>query len=195
MNATFRCLVSATTVVILLSALPVTTFAQKLLNPSFEYPLASKGGGIPQDWFAFSSTNPPRISVNMQYRKAGIQSCRFEAQPETNAYQGIAQRFLAQAGVTYTFSVYVRRDPNTPILGGAYGQVSLEWQDANGVEIRREHGPVWGTDLTSDYWTEFTVESVVPEGAYFGVAVVTFFSNMSEGKGVFYVDDAELKTK
>lgn len=195
MNAKFRHVVFVCAVLVAFLTTAATSLAQKLLNPSFEYPLVSAGGGVPDDWFSFSSTNAPRIGVTIEYRKAGVQSCRFQAQPETNAYQGIAQRFEAQPGKTYSFTAYVRGESKSPLIGGAYGQVSLEWQDANGVEIRREHGPIWGSDLAPDYWSKFTVDSIAPEGAVYGVAVVTFFSNQSGGNGIFYVDDVELKMK
>lgn len=196
MNVRFHGAFLLCAMVVALLANPVISPAQKLLlNTSFEYPLVSAGGGVPDGWFVFSSTNVARIYVTMEYRKAGIQSCRFQAQSETNAYQGIAQRFDAQPGKAYSFTAYVRGESKAPLTGGAYGQVSLEWQDASGVEIRREHGPIWGSDLLPDYWGKYTVDSIAPEGAFYGVAVVTFFSMQSGGNGIFYVDDVELKMK
>lgn len=169
--------------------------AQTLLNPSFEKPSALAGVAPPDDWFVFSSTNEPRITVTMEVKKQGIQSCRFTAQQENDAYQGIAQRFVCTQGRTYVFSVYARASASSPLVGDAYGQISLEWQDANGVEISRIHGPVWGNDLSADRWTKFTVTGTPPEGAYYGVVVVTFFSKQATGFGICYVDDCTLITE
>lgn len=93
------------------------------------------------------------------------------------------------------FTVYARASASPPLIGGAYGQVSLEWQDANGVEISRIHGPIWADDLSPDRWTKFTVTGTAPEGASHGVAVVTFFSKQAAGFGTCYVDDCTLTTE
>jgi hypothetical protein len=166
-----------------------------LANTSFEMPSAAAGDVAPADWFLFASTNAPHISVTVSNPKHGLQCCKFQAQTETDAYQGIAQRFSPVQGKSFTFTAYVRADTVSPITGDAFGQISLEWQDANSVEISRVYGPTWGKDLSATQWNKFTVEAVAPENAYFGVAVITFFSKNSAGTGVFYVDEVELKYK
>lgn len=187
-----RCFVGVSAILFLFS-LAAHAVDVPLLNASFERPSAVTGEVGPADWFLFASTSTPRITVTLQYRKQGVQSCKFVAQPELEAFQGIAQRFTPVVGKTYSFTAYVRADDKSPIAGDAYGQVSLEWQDANGVEISRVYGATWGKDLASSHWSKFTVEAVAPEGAHYGVAVVTFFSKNSAGLGAFYVDDVELK--
>lgn len=169
-----------------------TVAAVQLLNPSFEQPSASAGTAYPAEWFVFASTNQALVTVTIAQRKDGLQSIRFNAQKEFDAFQGVAQRFLCTPGKSYTFTAYVRGDANSPLAGNSYGQISLEWQDSNGVEITRVYGAAWGAELKTDQWTKFSVSAIAPEGAYYGVAVITYFSKNSAGSGGFYVDDCQL---
>lgn len=162
------------------------------VNMSFEMPSLAAGipdDGRPDGWFWFSSTNELNITVTDARRKDGLQSCKFTAQKDPDTYQGIAQRFAATPGHHYSFTAHAMNEPQNALAGESYGQISIEWQTAEGHEISRVHGPSWNFELPFSRWTKFSVDAVAPENAVMGVVVVTFFSRNSGGHGVFYVDD------
>lgn len=169
-----------------------------LKNPGFEQPSIIDGavaGAKPDRWFFFSSNEEDKIGVTDRRKRGGMQSLKFQAQTATNQYAGMAQLFPAAPGYRYTFRAYVLGDAVDPIGDAAFGQISLEWQDVSGKEIERVHGPLWDAAARADRWEPFVVEGEPPEGAVQGVAVVTFFSCDSLGRGTFYVDDAEISAR
>ena len=164
-------------------------------NLSFESPSLTSGEsdqeGVPkpEEWFWFSSIPEMGISVTDARRKQGLQSCAFKAQNQPEAYEGIAQRFAAIPGNHYTFVAYAMNDPQDPITGESYGQISLEWQDATGKEISRVYGPSWNFELPFNRWAKFIMAEAAPENASMGVVVITFFTRNCNGFGTFYIDD------
>ncbi len=168
---------------------------ERLQNTGFEEPSIIGGAELrakPEAWFFFSSNEEDRIGVTDLRKRGGLQSLMFKAQAAGNQYAGMAQLFSAAPGHRYSFSAYVLGDAMDPISEGAYGQISLEWQDVHGNEIERVHGPIWDINLGTARWERFVVEGEPPPGTARGVAVFTFFSQASLGQGTFYADDAEL---
>jgi hypothetical protein len=168
-----------------------------LQNKSFEHPSLADGSQAaePDNWFYFSSVDTPQPNLSSTKKKLGSQSLCLKAPGATNAYRGFAQRFIAQPGKKYLFSVHVMNDSVDPIVGNSYGQISLEFKNAAGTELQRYHGPVWSASLPSDKWEEFTVEGISPDQAAMGIAVITFYSIDSNGFGTFFVDDVDLKNQ
>lgn len=168
-----------------------------LRNTGFEKPDIAAGGtegSKAEGWFHFSSSQEEKCGVTDTRKKGGTQSLMFQAQSGTNAFQGVAQKVSTQPGQHWIFTVYVLNDPENPLTDGAFGQVNLEWQSDDGTEINRTFGPTWTAELPPRQWQKYMVEGDAPEGATIVVAVVTFFSQTSEGKGTFYLDDCELAT-
>ncbi len=194
--------IAAALVSILVLAFPVmgqtqneAGFTPSLVNPGFENPSIIGGaqpGAEPDKWFLFSSIPDKFVGVSDTRKKAGMQSLKLKAQAPTNAYEGIAQKFPAKAGKHYTFVIYAMSDLSNPLVGGSYGQISLEWHDDTGKEISRTHGPTWNFELPGSSWSKFLVEADAPENVAEGVAVVTFFGQDCNGQGAFYIDDCEL---
>jgi hypothetical protein len=168
---------------------------QPFANGGFETPDILKGasqGDAPENWFVFSSTDTSKPGITDARKKGGTQSLRFKAQAETNAFMGIAHDFTPTAGHHYSFVVNVMNDPADPLVGAAFGQVSLEWKDAEGKELARNYGPTWNFQLSSSRWEKYQVDADPPDGSTRGVGVVTYFSKDSKGLGTFYLDDTEL---
>jgi len=167
----------------------------RLTNPGFEKPkiVGESMGTEPEGWFYFTSGGQTKVGLTTAKHRNGSQAVVIEALDAADSYQGLAQKFPAEPGMRYEFTVYVINDPVKPIVGDAYGQVSIEWQDANGAEITRNWGPTWDFQLSPLKWQEVTVGAEAPEGAAVGVAVVTFFSKDAAGQGRFYLDDASLR--
>ncbi|HBA85042.1 MAG TPA: hypothetical protein DCZ95_13195 [Verrucomicrobia bacterium] len=166
-----------------------------LQNTGFESPDLTAGDGKavdPDHWFYFSSVEGPRSGVAIEKKRHGSQSLRFKASMETNSYRGYAQWFRAKPGIRYSFSVYVINGSTDPMPASAYGQISLEFQTAEGTEVQRVHGPVWSSTLPMNKWETFIVEGTAPEQAATGTAVITLFSKDSTGFGTFFVDDIEF---
>lgn len=183
------------------ATLGMSSFAEEPLPPqplnlSFEEPAVTDDPEVrPDHWFWFSSTPEVRIGITDGRAKAGTQSCKLTAQEGEDAYQGIAQRFSATPGHSYTFSVFVMNCPQSSMLGDSYGQISIEWQDAGGNELTRQYGPAWSHELPFSRWTRFVVEAQAPDLAVAGVVVITFFSRNSGGYGTFYVDDCGFSSR
>ncbi len=169
-----------------------------LSNTGFETPSIAAGakeGDDPEKWFYFSSTPERNGGLSDARKKAGSQSAFLQAQQQIDAYEGLAQRFSAQPQTHYTFSVNVLKDPENSLTAGAFGQLSIEWQDEKGTEITRVYGPTWNANLSSSRWEKYTVEADSPDGVARGVVVVSFFSKDSNGFGRFFIDDVDLSSK
>jgi len=176
-----------------------TNLPATLQNTGFEAPSIVAGGNTgakPENWFYFSSTaEDNKCGVTAARKRSGLQSCYLKCLSPTNSYHGLAQKFAAFPGRHYTFLTYALNNPEDPMAGDAYGQVSVEWHNAQGVEISRVHGPVWNFQLPSSKWEKFLVEADAPTDTVAGVAVITFFSQNAGGVGSFYVDDSEITSR
>ncbi len=167
-------------------------------NQGFEIPSILNGaetGSQPETWFLFSSTPGTSMGITDKKRRSGMQSFFFKAQQEEGAYSGIAQVFKVMPGLRYEFTVYAINDANDPIVGDSFGQVSIEWKDETGQEIKRDYGPLWTFDLSPIRWRKFLVGANAPEEASTAQIVVTFFSRDAAGQGTCYIDDAKLTKK
>lgn len=175
-----------------------TNLALTLYNTSFERPSIIMGamqGVEPKSWFYFSSNLERRGGISDLQRRTGMQSIVFKAQVGTTNYQGIAQRFRAMPGYRYTFAATALIDPQDPLVGDSYGQISLEFQDESGEEIARLYGSSINKDTPPGRWTRILVELDAPTNARLGVAVVTAFSRDERAIGTFYVDDCVLASR
>lgn len=169
-----------------------------VLNVGFEAPSILNGadiGTVPDKWFPFSSTGENKSGITDERKRSGLQSFFFKCQKKADAYSGIAQKFMAVPGRRFEFSVFAISDPSDPLVGQAFGQLSLEWRDEAGVEITRNYGPAWNFDLSPIRWEKFMVGAAAPEGAVVGQAVLTFYSRDGEGFGKCYIDDSKLVKK
>jgi hypothetical protein len=163
-----------------------------LQNPGFEYPSEGGESNAPETWISFSSKPGARVGISQSVRKSGLQALALKTAPQNNEFAGIAQSFPAVAGYHYSFGIHVTGDESDRLAGDARGQVHIEWRDAQGKEISRTWGPVWGPDLSSKRWERFFVEGDAPIGAASGVAVITFNARNGGGRGTFYVDDCDF---
>ena len=179
-----------------LAQIDLTTIPDDIQNTGFEKPdiiMDAKDGAEPENWFYFCSVEGTSAGVTLYKKKAGSQSLCLNAPPATNAHRGFAQRFKTVPGFQYTLSVHVMNNATNPIVDTSYGQISIEWQTAGGVEISRTYGPIWSASLSPSHWERFAMDAVAPDSAVIGVIVITYFSKESNGAGSFYVDDVELK--
>lgn len=168
----------------------------EIQNTSFESPSILDGatlGDRADKWFWFASTNTTMLGVSDGAKRTGMQSLGFACQVPVDATQGVAQKFKALPGCTYTVTAHVMNDPQEPLVNNAYGQISLEWQDLNGREVGRMLGETWHEKTTPGKWTQIGVEAAAPNRAAIGVVVITVFSRNAEGIGRCFVDDCELK--
>ena len=196
-----RIVLAAVLCVTLVSA----TFAQAeeavtadIKNAGFEEPSITKGavsGVVPDNWFFFTSTAENRAGITDEKKRSGSQSVLFKCLTATNAYQGLAAKFLAKPGAHYALSIYAISSAEDPLVGASFGQTSIEWKNDAGAEISRTHGPTWTFDLPANRWEKFSLEADAPEGTAQGTFVITFFSQDGKGQGTFYVDDAELVSR
>lgn len=169
-----------------------------LQNPGFETPSITDGaaaGNRPGMWYYFASEEEFTSGITDAKKKSGLQGLRFKAQKTPNTYHGFAQKIRVTPGRHYAFSVYVMLDPSDLIAGGGYGQISLEWKNADGTEVSRVHGPAWASDLGTGRWEKFLVEGDAPAGAASVAVVVAFYAQSAAGSGSFFVDDAALVSR
>jgi len=166
-----------------------------MVNPGFESPkvVGESLGTEPEGWFYFTSGGQTKVGLTTTKKRSGSQAVVFAALDAPDSYQGLAQKFPAEPGRRYEFSLYVINDAMEPIVGDSYAQVSIEWQDSTGSEITRNWGPTWNFKLSPLKWERVVVGAEAPEGTAVGVAVVTFFTKDAAGQGKFYLDDAAVK--
>jgi hypothetical protein len=172
--------------------------SSELQNGGFEQPSISGGAELnanPETWFHFSSATEQKIGITDAKKKAGSQSAFFKCQTAADVFEGLAQKISVEPGRHYIFTVYILNNPEDPLTGDAFGQISLEWQNGSGKEVNRTHGPVWNFESSSSRWEKYLVEYDAPADATTASLVITIFSKNSAGAGSFYADDAELGSK
>jgi hypothetical protein len=193
-----KCLPVIALITVLATSNTMAAGKAQLLNGGFEDPSIIGGGEIgdtPKEWYHFTSGQGSHPGVSQQKRRDGLQSCLLSCQETVDGYTGIAQKFPAVAGRRYQFSAYALNNVTDSVVGESFGQVSLEWLDETGEEIERMFGPTWNFQLSPLSWQRFEVDAVAPDGAFEGIAVVTFYGRDGAGEGSFFIDDAKLVEK
>jgi hypothetical protein len=174
------------------------TGAGLLPNAGFEEPRGSDSGD-PSGWTCWNSDYNGIVTGKA---RTGIQSIYISSPPEPETHSGIYYHFNGvKPGAEYALSCYVINSDINPITGGAYGQLSIEWQkkgkdkDSNdiSVDITRAWGPTFGADLSASEWKLQTMTAVAPADADSCKFVIQFFNK--DGKGTFYADDVSAGEK
>ncbi len=173
---------------------------QELLhNPGFEYPLIEPGFSLtkPEGWLAFSSVSGrDGFRMTTEGFHAGDQALHVASQDERNSFQGLTQEIPVEEDAVYEFSLYVHNDPAEPLSGTVRGQMSIEWKNARGEEIRRQWGPEWNRRLARHEWTQFSMTQRAPRDAVTAVFGITQFNEQrSRDGGAFYLDSVSVKRK
>lgn len=183
---------------ILCVMIPVTGFGEvTLVNPEFELPVIQIPGNTfddPEEWDSFASkTAGNRIGVSTLLVKEGKQSVRFATQGREKASQGLFQIVKVSPGKTYRFRVFVRNDPDAPLSGSCHGEVSIEWLDAEGVEIDRSKGDRWNKGLSKKNWRKQEVKGHAPHGAVVAKFLIIMHDGFKPGEGgAFFLDSASI---
>ncbi len=184
-------------IVLLVFSLVNVSRAQELLsNPGFEKPaieVGSESDTHPEGWEVFSGGTPLGIGLSSVSAHSEKQAVRFVEQDAANFFQGMFQDHVATPGKTYRFSVFAENDVVNPLKGSATGQLSVEWQDANAGEIRRDWSSTWGASLSSTNWTKIEMTVVAPANAAKArFVIVEHGGDQPVAGGVFLVDDASV---
>lgn len=162
-----------------------------LANPSFE---GGEGvdGQLPPAW-GYYSTHKPSISVTTKIGRTGSQAAEMTAQGVAQGGQGLIQRIPVNPGEVYTFTAYVRNNPDAPLGGSAWVQLVIEWLDAAGRELTRTWGQPQDKMMSRLRWSEMSIANVKPPPravkAVFGVHL---YEGDKGGKGSVLVDDVGL---
>ncbi len=162
-----------------------------LTNPGFEEPLIEPGFSLhkPEGWVTFSSLGLDRFRMTTELFHSGDQALHVASQHERGSFQGIAQTIPVEEGVEYEFSVYAHNDPEEPLSGTVRAQMSIEWRNNRGEEIRRQWGPEWNRRLPRHRWESFSMKARAPRDAVVGVFGVTQYNEQrSMDSGAFYMD-------
>lgn len=184
-----------TTVALPCAAQQMSVAVVPLKNTSFETPAVADGYDLhsrPEGWSCFASKPGEVIGVTTQAWRNGSQSLIFRAVADNQAFEGAGQEFAVVPGYRYGFTTYVMGDPANRLFGNAYGQIHLEWRNAENNEIGRTYGPTWTAGLSSKRWERYYVEGEAPAKAVKGIAVITFYTKDFGGRGAFFVDDCEF---
>jgi hypothetical protein len=160
-----------------------------LKNPDFE---KKRGSTLPQQWEPFSSDKNQWFGglAKDDASKGGC-SVAFINASRPVKYQGLYQTLRVKSGARYEFSAEVALNPDNPLSGFAYGQLSIEWRDAQGKEIDRSWSHSWGPNLPKGKWSRFVINEIAPPRAAKASFVITLFSQ-GETTGSFLVDDARV---
>ncbi len=170
-----------------------------LYNPGFEEPLIEPGFSLnkPEGWLVFtSSPGKDRFRLTTEVFHSGDQALHVASQNERNSFQGLAQAIPVQEDTVYAFSVYVHNDPDEPLSGTVRAQMSIEWKNGHGEEIRRQWGPEWNRRLPRHRWEHFSMTARAPRDAVTGVFGITQFNEQrTMDGGAFYMDTVSVKQK
>jgi hypothetical protein len=162
-----------------------------LRNGGFEL-LAEGTQGFPDTWGTFTS-HKDSIALVKGSSREGIQALILGAQGESKANVGVFQRLPVQAGKQYTFAAHLMNDPTNSLKGSAYGEMSIEWKDADDNEIARVRSKSWGPGLSKTSWERNAVTEKAPSGADSCNVVITLFDGPSaSSKGGFLIDDVSV---
>lgn len=178
-------------IVVVFLVVPVVAFAaQNLLpNSSFEEPKGDVGED-PSGWWSWNSDYN---GVTTDAKRTGKQAIYFTSYPNPDEHGGILCTYKnVQPGKTYAFSCYVINSMTDPMIGGAYGQISIEWKIGD-KEISRDWGPTYGADISSSAWKLVTMTATAPQEADSCNFVIQFFNK--DGQGGYYADDASAEEK
>ena len=173
---------------------PLPAAVPELLNSGFESPEVTENDNCfpPENWTCFSSKPGDKVSCSAKAKRTGLQSLVFKAPSLANAFEGASQEFAVTPTYHYGFTAYVTGDESDRLGAGSFGQVHIEWRNANFKEITMTYGPIWDLNLSPKRWERFFVEGDAPDGAASGLVVIMFYSKNNPGNGTFYVDDCEF---
>lgn len=168
----------------------VASAAQNLLpNASFEEPQGGIGED-PADWWSWNSEYN---GITTDAKKTGKQGIYFNSYSKADEHGGIITTYKdVKPGKAYTFSCYVINSITDPMIGGAFGQLSIEWRSGD-KEIARDWGPTYGAALSSSECNLETMTSTAPTDADSCNFVIQFFNK--DGQGSYYADDASVEEK
>lgn len=162
-----------------------------LANSSFEGGDQVEGQ-LPPPW-GYYSTHKPSVSVTTKIGRSGSQAAEMNAQGIAQGGQGLIQRIPVSPNEVYTFTAYVRSNPDAPLGGSAWVQLVIEWLDAAGRELTRTWGQPQDKMMSRLRWSEMTIANVKPPPravkAVFGVHL---YEGDKGGKGSVLVDDVAL---
>lgn len=163
-------------------------------NGGFEL-VAEGGQGYPDTWGTFTS-HKDNIALVKGTSREGIQALILSAQGEAKANIGVFQRVPVEPGKKYKFAAYLMNDPTNSLKGSAYGEMSIEWKDADDNEISRVRSKSWGPGLSKKNWERNMIDEKAPAGADACNVVITLFDGPSGGsKGAFLVDDVSITSE
>jgi len=163
-------------------------------NGGFEL-VAEGEQGYPDTWGTFTS-HKDNIALVKGTSREGIQALILSAQGEAKANIGVFQRVPVEPGKKYKFAAYLMNDPTNALKGSAYGEMSIEWKDADDNEIGRVRSKSWGPGLSKKSWERNMMSEKAPSGADACNVVITLFDGPSAGsKGAFLVDDVSITTE
>lgn len=198
-----RCVWMALAVAVGVTALAVAADsgeANLAANASFETPMAKATTNsndfenLPENWEVFSS-HQLAGALGRDVARSGEQSVRIHAQGKRGGNGGIYQQIDVEGDREYTFTADLLNDNMDPIKGSAYGELSIEWQDADGMELDRVRSKPWGPALSSTQWEKFEVKARAPSNAKAARVVVTLFDGPNASKGGFWMDNISVEAQ
>jgi hypothetical protein len=168
------------------AALSVTAGTNLFSNAGFEDPVTMDGPPFVGSWEAFNA-GPGSSAINsMEMAFSGLQSLELQIASTPNAFAGAFQDVdNLSAGQEVTFSGWHKS------LAGAGGiEIRIEWRDSvQDTEISRTANftPEPGSD-----WEQFSLDSIVPDGADTARAVYAIQSFGGVADQLIYVDDTSF---
>jgi len=159
-------------------------------NGNFE---KRKDSSLPQDWMLFSDNkNLSFGGMGKDDASKGNSCVVFSNSKKKTSFQGLFQTLKVKSGEQIEFNIYVKNNPENPLVGGSHGQLSIEWYDAQGKEISRSWSQSWGSNLSKDKWVEYSLTDLAPSKAVKANLAITLFPE-GETTGGFLADDAAAK--
>jgi len=160
-----------------------------LANADFEL----RDGIRPVQWNYFASGGADPAGLLDRSARTGCQALILSAQGKSKAFRGVVQQVDIVPGQKYSMSAYVHACATNPLDGTAYGQLVIEWQDAQGVEISRVWGKAWGRSSSRIRWQKVEIEDAeAPAGAAKAAFGIHLYDGPGKGRGAVVVDDVAV---
>ena len=157
-----------------------------LANADFEI----HEGPRPVRWDYFASGGLDHEGLLDRSARTGCQALILTAAGQSKAFRGVVQAVDVIPGQKYSMSAYVHTCATNPLDGTAYGQLVIEWQDAQGREIERVWGKAWGRNSSRIRWQKVEIEDAeAPVGAAKAAFGIHLYDGPGKGRGAVVVDD------
>lgn len=163
-------------------------------NPGFEERVTD-APHLPFNWETFGSSDTVMATLTDAVKRSGDRAGRIKAKGRKGAYAGFVQAKTINPKARYFFRAHFLNDASEPLNGGVEAVVSIEWHDADGLEILRSESRPLNPGASRTSWKELEIAARPPPRAARAKFVVVLREPKQPGEGAVLVDDVEIRAR